>query len=58
MKLKAIFAIETPYTVLGDKPRVNSWVFLRFFGDEKNVDKIKMNVRARREISVLLVMCK
>ena len=51
MKLTTFFAIDTPYTVLGDKPRVN-------LVTKTIVDKIKMNVRARREISILLVMCK
>ena len=33
VKLKTFFAIDTPYTVLGDKPHVNLWVFVRVFGD-------------------------
>ena len=33
VKLKTFFVIDAPYTILGDKPHVNSWVFVRVFGD-------------------------
>ena len=52
------FAIDTPFTVLGDKPHVNLWVFSTDFWSWKKCKQNENYTPALHGISILLVICK